>query len=367
MKISRKEFLQSLAGGVACAHLSGLTARAEPQSQAGGAAQGKIKRGVTLYSYQQQYYTGTMSLEDCLAEASDIGAKGIEMLPSQMIPGFPNVSERWAGHWHSLMDKYGTQPNCMDSFLETDLYGNRELSDEELVGMLTGDIQLAKRLGFRAIRFPNHTPVDKVAKSLPRAEQNDVKLTVEIHAPIPLNGPYVEQCVELIERTKTKHFGFTIDTSLFVRRPIRVMGERAIRDGIPEKIVRYIDQAWEKGVPKGKAAAEAAGMGYTETSHGYGSYLDRVYDLRMQSLEDLEKVMPYVYNVHAKFFEMTEDMREYSIPYDEVIPVFLECGYTGYLSSEYEGQRYTQDICGTDECEQIRREQVMLRRLLHEI
>jgi sugar phosphate isomerase/epimerase len=112
-------------------------------------------------------------------------------------------------------------------------------------------------------------------------------------------------------------------------------------------------------------------MGYQEVDHGYGTYLDEVYGrgffgTARNDPRDLLKIMPYIFHVHAKFWEITDDFQEYSIPYDEVVPVLVEGGYKGDLSSEYEGQRFTQDAFETDSCEQVRRHQVMLRRLLGE-
>ena len=46
--------------------------------------------------------------------------------------------------------------------------------------------------------------------------------------------------------------------------------------------------------------------------------------------------MPYIHHIQAKFYEMTDEGHEYSIPYDKIIPVLIEGGYSGYLSSEYE-------------------------------
>jgi len=89
--------------------------------------------------------------------------------------------------------------------------------------------------------------------------------------------------------------------------------------------------------------------------------------MAMQNPKDLLPIMPSIYNIHGKFYEMTEDLVEYSIPYDEVIPVLIEGGYDGYFDSEYEGQRQIQDITEVDSCEQVRRQHVMLRRLLGEI
>jgi sugar phosphate isomerase/epimerase len=74
--------------------------------------------------------------------------------------------------------------------------------------------------------------------------------------------------------------------------------------------------------------------------------------------------MPYIHHIQAKFYEMTDDGVEYSIPYDKIIPVLIEGGYTGYLSSEYEGNRHIQDAFDVDSVEQVRRQHAMFQRLL---
>lgn len=357
--MTRKEFLQTLAAGAAVAPFVPLSADTSSRSQ--------IKRGVTLYSYQEEYYTGTMTLENCVAEASNIGARGIEFISTAVVPNFPKPPEKWVSDWLGLMEKYGTTPSCYDNFLETDLFRERPLTDSELFEMLTDDIRLARRMGFRIMRAPNHTPIDKLEKALAMAENLDMKLTIEIHSPLRLDGEYVEKAMDLIYRTKTRNFGFTIDMSLFVKKPIRVQSARAIRDGIPEHIVRYIDEAYVQGTPKEQVQAKAEEMGYKEEDNGYGTYLTRVYETVMQNPALLRPILPYIYHVHAKFWEMTEAMEDPSVAYSEVIPILIEGGYKGYLSSEYEGQRWTQDAYETNSCEEVRRNQLMLRRLIHEI
>ena len=55
----------------------------------------RIKRGVSLYSFQEEYFLRTMSLEDCIRVAGDIGARGIEIIPEQSIPGFPHLTDEF--------------------------------------------------------------------------------------------------------------------------------------------------------------------------------------------------------------------------------------------------------------------------------
>ena len=51
-----------------------------------------IKRGVSLYSFQEEYFLRTMSLEDCIAAAAGIGANGIEIIPEQSDPRLSRTS-----------------------------------------------------------------------------------------------------------------------------------------------------------------------------------------------------------------------------------------------------------------------------------
>jgi hypothetical protein len=76
--------------------------------------------------------------------------------------------------------------------------------------------------------------------------------------------------------------------------------------------------------------------------------------------------MPYILHCHGKFWEMLPEYREYSIPYEEIVPVLIKGGYNGYIDSEYEGALWTADAGEVESIEQVRRQQVMLKRLLGE-
>lgn len=52
-----------------------------------------------------------------------------------------------------------------------------------------------------------------------------------------------------------------------------------------------------------------------------------------------------------------------TIVYPEVLKVLMDTGYDGYICTEYEGQR-NMDIPDVDEIDEVRRQHVMLRRLL---
>ena len=89
-----------------------------------------IKRSVSLYSYQDEYYDGKLDLEGCLRETAKTGATGVELLAEQMIKRFPNPieDEAFRAHWFDMLKKYGLTPPCYDAFLENRIYSNRTLS-----------------------------------------------------------------------------------------------------------------------------------------------------------------------------------------------------------------------------------------------
>ena len=357
--MTRRDILKSVASAAAIS-----SAAPGSWGARGAASSAKIKRGVSLYSYQEEFYIRSMTLEDCLAEAASIGAYGVEMLPEQMMPGFPNPSEQWIGHWFSLHEKYGTIPVTYTQFQDTFLTPSHDLTLDEGVRMLERDLKLAKRLGFKNLRLLIGTPLDVIERTIPLAEKYDLRMNVEIHAPCPIDGQLVHKWVEMIEKHKTTHFGLNPDMGLFVEREERIDRDRRIRDGqLRPSIAQLVERSHEQQAPQEKVAVEVKTMG---GSPGELNYLHAVYSPGGQDPEKLRSLLPYSHHIHAKFYEMTEDYQEYGIPYDRIVRILIEGGYEGYLASEWEGQRITQDAFETDSCEQVRRQHVMLKRLLGE-
>jgi len=322
-----------------------------------------VKRGVSLYSYQEEYFLRKLTLEQCIAEAAAIGAFGIETLAEQMMPGFPRLSDAFYEQWHQLMARYNARPVCHDMFLDTKRYKGRLLSEQECIDSIVRDLKHAARLGCKVMRMLVFVSPELLEKCLPYAEQYDVKMGIEVHAPWHFDHPWIMRHVEMIQRTGTRHAGFVPDMGIFTRRLPRVLRDRALRNGATPKILDYVSQAYENGVLSEYIVAETRNMGGNAVDMGYAeASRHNVYSQPKRLLE----FMPSIFHIHAKFYEMLEDGTEYSIPYDKIVPVLIQGGFDGYLSSEYEGNRHIQDAFPVDSIEQVRRQHAMFRRLLGE-
>ena len=104
---------------------------------------------------------------------------------------------------------------------------------QESLDILLRDMKLANRLGFKIMRpklgvitddlVPDPVWREMVERALPYAEELDVKIAPEIHSPTPLKSKTVDDYMDLIAKTGTKHFGMLIDTGIFKTREGRTL------------------------------------------------------------------------------------------------------------------------------------------------
>jgi sugar phosphate isomerase/epimerase len=323
----------------------------------------EIKRGVSLYSFQEEYFLRTMSLEDILAKVADLGIQGVEIIGDQMIPGYPNVPDAWYENWHKMLDKYKLTPTCLDMFLDWNKYKGRVMTDDEKAESLLTDIKAANKLGCTVIRVITGTEPKILERLAPQAEKFNVRLGIEIHSPFHFDHPYEQSLLEMYQRVKSPYLGFIPDMGIFVKRFPRVMSDRWVRDGMKPEIARFVTQVYDTKTGLDSMDETILKMGGTQADVARASRVRHLINVDPRRMLDF---MPYLFHIHAKFYEMLPEYTEYSIPYEDVVPVLIEGGYSGYLSSEYEGNRHIQDAFPVDSAEQVRRQQVMFRKLLGE-
>ena len=363
--MNRKQFITTLTGAAVTSAIGAGATWARPLSVKNAGPAGKIKRGVSLYSYQQAMMMNGMKLENMIEELSDIGAYGIEIMGQALVENYPYPSDQWISWWWELMDRYGTQPVCYTDFHDTWIQKSRPMSISENLEYLTRDFVIARKMGITRMRMLIGTPMDLIEAAIPVAEKMDIWMGIELHAPVKLKSIFVDRCVEIAEK-HPQTFGFVPDFGMFQKFPRPYTRDRQIEQGILTRdAALLIEESLRNDIEKEEVAEKISRM--KNSKPGDLEYLESAY-ATYSGCEDPRNLLPimkYCKHIHGKFYEMSKGDEYYdtTVDYESVIPVLQEGGYEGYICSEYEGQR-SMEIADVDEIDEIRRQHVMLKRML---
>lgn len=347
-----------------------------------------IKRGVSLYSYQQAQFFGKLDWKAQIREVREgLGADGIEIINQQLIRDYPFPSKEFLYDWRSTMARYDMTAVTMDVYLDVHQFRDHVMTHREAAEHLKNDIRLAAEMGFQNVRTLVLVPIDVIEMALPTAEKYNVRIGKEIHAPWPikLRGHYekatrgmaaginynaVEEILELRERTQSPYVGLVPDFGIFQHHPSEVAIAYTRRHAKRQDAVDFI---LENGANYGHDELIDV---VDEMFPGHGIPVNSIARLALHEScckpEDIKDIIPYIVSIHGKFYNMTEiegrpgQYEDKCIDYETPMKYLREGGFDGYIDSEFEGQRDQQDmgIEGlVDEVEQVRRHHEMLRRL----
>lgn len=334
----------------------------------------KIKTCVSLYSLQNQYMTGKMTLEDIFKYIKELGVEGIEILPDQMLKGTPVPAEETYEEWDRLRETYRLDLACADVFLNTNLYKNRELTKRECVELIKQEIKMAHRLGFGIIRLVSMVPAWILEPCLETAEKYNVTMCIEIHGGLGFGVRKTEEFLEEMIRLDTPYIGIVPDTSLFCRRIPRIVSQYCYEVyGTNEELIRYAHQTQAAGKDM-FALGEGSGIAMDpklkaliqdpDRDMFYAANLNGYENIPLSAMDPYAK---YIKHVHFKLYEMTEEGVEYSMDYREVLKYLHARGYDGYVATEYEGNRWVLPGCEIQEKQQVEAHQKLIRSYLQQI
>lgn len=245
-------------------------------------------------------------------------------------------------------------------FLDFKQFKGRRLTENEQLESIIRDLKFANRLGCKVMRVIVSTTPELMRRAAPHAEDLDVKIGIEIHSPWHINNAWMSRHLEVMEQTGSTHLGFIPDMGIFSKKLPKIAIDRMVRNGVSQEVADVVSRQYEAGIFNEYIVAEAYGMTNKPMDRALGEMV------RFYNYVNPKSLLPYmsrIFHVHAKFYDMTADYNETTIPYPEVIKVFQEGGFNGYFSSEYEGNRHIQDVFEVDSVEQVRRQQEMFKKL----
>ena len=347
-----------------------------------------MKRGVSLYSYQQEQFFKRMTWKDMIKEVHDnLGTDGIEIIDEAIIKHYPFPSDEFIFDWNDYMARHEMKAVTMDVYFDVWQFRDHIMNYKEGAERLKNDIKIASRMGFQNVRALAGVPTEIIEMALDTAEKYNVRIGKEIHNPLPIfNGKRVkptvgigsiadydsaQEIMDLRDRTGSDKVGLVPDFGIFQHSPSPLWIEYAKRHTDNPEVIDFIlehrFEIKEVGEMVRWVREKYPNHDLTDNTIERMSFHEMSADP-----EDLAQIVPYIVSIHGKFYNMTEipgksgQYEDVCIDYETPMRILRENGYNGYIDSEFEGQRDQQDrgkAYLVDEIEQVRRHHEMLKRL----
>ena len=317
--------------------------------------------GVTLFSFGGDFWHRRRDMAGTLAVVASLGPdQGVEIAGAQSLAGYPQVPDEQVRTFRDAVQETGVVPVCYSAYLERARTA-AVLDPLDCLPLIEAEIDLARRLGFPAVRLNTATPA-LVAALAPVSERTGMTLLVEL-ATEPTTDPAAASLIDALEDLQCSGLGVLQDFSAFVRAIPDPFVRSCVADGAPAEAMDTITSAWAQGVTLSDLLVEVDAMpGLDQVEHGLSRQSAHItYALfRRGSPAGLATVLPHLRHVQTKFFALAADGSEPCIPYPELIETLCRDGYSGRLHSEFEGFLWDDTL---DARQQISSQQEYLRRL----
>ncbi|MDS2173430.1 sugar phosphate isomerase/epimerase [Nesterenkonia sp. CL21] len=306
-------------------------------------------QGVTLYSFTRPFHGREYDLEALIRKVAAEGyGPGLELIGFSSIKGFPAVDDRFAGWFRELLQEVDLIPTSLAINADIGIHRDRLLDQDELVDYMRPQIEAAAALGFPVARVQISITPDSMERLVPIAEENEVTLALEVHADQYASHPRILALRDRYEKVGSPLLGFTMDWGATVTgfAPSRVEAyrRRGAREEYLQALVDLWDQYHRQGPPAdqqehnerfGRFIGLAAEHGHPE--FGIDSAIAATGLFGPAPVADWLEIMPWIRHVHGKFFGIDDHGEEPSVPVRDLISQLVENGYSGAVSSEYEG------------------------------
>ncbi len=319
--------------------------------------------GVTLYSFTNEWLTRQFDLDSLMHEVAKRGlGPNIEVIGFQSFREFPDVSDAFAARFRELAEETGL--NAVSCAINSDRFlkpGQQPIDDAALVEYHKRQLRSAKKMGFSLVRYQFALPVHLLPEIAPYAEELDIRMGVEVHAPMWAGHPAVQEYGEMYDKLDTPYLGWIPDFGGTASRIPESMVDAARAKGAREDLLDKLKEVW---LEDGMSHEKAVRLGQWGAAHGHEPVHIQAaclafFILSNHAPRSWASMVDRTIHIHGKFYGVGEDLVEEAIDYDTILPLFKQGGFTGTMVSEWEGHAYDT----RDAFEQVRRHQAMARRI----
>lgn len=323
-----------------------------------------LRLGTTLYSLTNQFHGREYTFEQLIRKmAVEKLGPGLEVVGFQSIRGFPAITDEFADRFKALIAETGLEPSCLGINADIHIDPDRPMTSDESVAYHERQLRAAAKLGFPVARYQYPAGPDVIRRLVPLAEKLGVKLGLEIHAPHHVQHPDVLAYREMYAQVGSPYLGFIPDFGASARAvPPSFIEYFRTEAAIPGDIIKLALDIWNTDgdayTRQKDFVAKARARGTDERFISETVMIFRLFS--RQEPRSWMEIMPQVVHIHGKFFDFDANGNEVSVDYERLLPVFVEGGFDGFMSSEYEGHVWTE----SDGFDKLRRHHALAKRIL---
>nr|WP_314840881.1 DUF6379 domain-containing protein [uncultured Microbacterium sp.] len=322
-----------------------------------------FRLGLTLYSASAEFRAGWFDFDGLLDRVAELGiGPGIEIVASQMVPTYPVVSDEFLSTWRAAFDRHGFVASSFGANLDMGRRRDRDMTPDEEFEFSELMFQGAKKLGFPLVRIQSAKP-QLLRRLLPVAERLDLKLAYEIHAPMGPNAESVLKVRETYAELDSPLLGFVADFSSTMHAMSPTLLRAVQRAGLDDDAQQTLQRIWATDATMRERQEEFIGYlrGRDFDPGRLGSFAHLAFNMHGHvAPSEWADIMPQIMHVHAKFYDIDETGQEPAIDYPELVRVFVEGGYRGFWSSEWEGHAFA-ELGEVDPLLLVRRQHDLIR------
>ena len=328
-----------------------------------------MKQGITLYSLTNEWVSRQYDLETMLDRVASMGlGPGVEIVGFQSIREFPDVSIEFTRLWNKLMDKYDLVPSCLGSNVDVAHRSDRLLSVDEMADSLIRQFRVARELGFPVVRIQIGANDDVIRAVTPKADEWNLKLGMELHAPEGPCTPNIMKVRALYDDIGSPNLGFIPDFSSTMHSVPPGYLEDLVKQGMPSEFAHLLVKEWSgEGAPfvrfgRFAEAAKAAGIPQELIDASMMAFTM----FGREPIEGWRELAGRVFHVHGKNYEFDNDGNEPSIDYPGIVKILKDINFDGYISTEWEGHVF-KGPGEADSFEEVAKHQALIRRCLQSL
>ena len=323
-----------------------------------------IKLGITLYSLTSEWAAGRYTFESLLQEVADQGlGPGVEFNGAQMLRTYPHVDDDFVTMWRDSLDRLGLEPSAIGTNLDMGRRRDRDMTPDEEYEFLAAQLETANKLGFKRVVIRS-AGKELLRRLLPLAEKYDQKLGYELHAPAGPNDEKITGIREMYAELQSERLGFTADFSSTMHSLSPTLHRTLRQMGLPDEHFSVMQDIWRE--PKPMHARNQEFEDYLR-DHDFdpaqlGPFSRLAFNMHgLVAPEEWMDIMPLIFHVHSKFYDIDENGDEPAMDVPRIIKQFVDGGYSGYLSSEWEGHAFA-DLGESDPVELVKAQHRLITR-----